>query len=142
MHPMPLAQQLSSRQAPPGAARALLVGWLAFWLLALVQPFCDGWAGETRDADSGSASTTTWSAGAHRVLDHDPCCAAISDAALDAGKVLDVAVFSQGDGGIAMPSYHFRVSQLTWRPVLDRAKTTPPPLDSSPLYLRTLRLRI
>jgi len=134
---MPRKYQLPARQV-------LLVGWLAFWLLALVQPFCDGWAGETRDADSGSASTTTWSAGAHRVLDHptDPCCAAISDAALDAGKVLDVAVFSQGDGGIAMPSYHFRVSQLTWRPVLDRAKTTPPPLDSSPLYLRTLRLRI
>lgn len=123
----------------------LLAGWLAFWLLGLVQPFCDARAGESRDARSAAAQASGWSAGADHVRDHptELCCTAISDAAIDAVKSLEVALFAQGDGDSSVwVSDHSRVPLFARRAAFVRASATPPPLDPSPLYLRTLRLRI
>jgi len=66
----------------------------------------------------------------------------LADAVLDVSKALDAAFLDRADGnGAPLPS----ATSPRWptrSPDLLVARATPPPIDDSPLYLRTLRLRI
>lgn len=130
------------------AARVLVLGWLAFWLLAVVQPLCDAWAGDLHAPADGTgvhgassgipAEASPWQ-GEHPA---DPCCHSISSAALDDARPAALAppgttkLWSAPPQSVAIAFPPAPAHTLLW------AAATPPPADASPLYLRTLRLRI
>lgn len=130
------------RTARSRVARALLLGWVAFWLVSLAQPFCDAWAGTAHDGPTISAQATARAV--HRGLDDpsDPCCAEATDAALEIRKAPDVAFLDRADGGDAPPRSVASPRRPLGAPDMPVARATPSPVDASPLYLRTLRLRI
>jgi len=128
--------------APRRGARTLLLGWAAFCLVWLAQPFCDAWAGHTHGEGGIAGQSTARVAHGGHDNPSEPCCAELTDAILDVGKALDAAFLDRADGnGAPLPSAAWP-RWSTRSPDLPVARATPPPVDASPLYLRTLRLRI
>jgi hypothetical protein len=114
----------------------------------VVQPLCDAWAGDLHapadgtgvhaGASANSAETSSW----HGEHPADPCCHSISSAALDDARYVAPAppgttkLWSAPPRFVATGFPPAPARKLLW------AAATPPPSDASPLYLRTLRLRI
>ena len=122
----------------------LLVGWIAFWLTTAAQPFEHGFTGEP-DHSSAVATSTSGGHALHAEPAPDPApedshcpdVSAVTVHATSAGTAKSALL----DAVYASPSSPVPVTQREGE--MRSPKTYfPPPSLTTPLYLRTQRLRI